>query len=142
LCGNAGHLGRLPSDGRAADEKVIGLGPEEFQRVAQSFVGLLAVVCFFSYATKAEVARGYIVLALPLALGLSLVGRYSARKQLHSLRRDGRCVQGVVAVGGEDAVIDLVTRLHQERSCGMQVVGACLAAGDGATLVGLGTAAG
>jgi len=123
---------------RAYDNGVIGLGSDEFQRVARALVGLTAVVGFFSYATKAEVARGYVVLALPIAASLSIVGRYLARKWLHARRRKGRCVHDVVAVGGELSVIDLVTRLHREPYSGMRVIGACLASGDGAQLVGLG----
>jgi len=116
---------------RAYEAPVLGLGSEEFQRVVQAFVGLTAVVGFFSYASKAEVARGYVVLALPLAATLCLLGRYAARKRLHKLRQAGRCVHGVVAVGGEHSVVDLVTELRRERHSGMRVVGACLAAGRG-----------
>ncbi len=123
---------------RAYDHGVVGLGSDEFHRIAQAFVGLTAVVGFFSYATKAEVARGYVVLALPVAASLSLIGRCLARKLLHSQRRDGRCFHNVLAVGGELSVVDLVTRLNREPYSGMRVIGACLVSGDGVQLVGLG----
>jgi exopolysaccharide biosynthesis polyprenyl glycosylphosphotransferase len=116
---------------RAYETPVLGLGSEEFQRVGRAFVGLTAAVSFVSYATKAEIARGYVVLALPLALALCLVGRYAARKRLHVLRRRGACLHDVIAVGGEHSVLDLVTRLRLEQHSGMRVVGACLAAGEG-----------
>src|SRR6266536_3611735 len=61
---------------RAYEGRFLGSGSEEFQRVFRAFVGLTATVAFASYATKAELARGYVVLALPLAASLSLVGRY------------------------------------------------------------------
>jgi exopolysaccharide biosynthesis polyprenyl glycosylphosphotransferase len=123
---------------RAYEPPVLGLGSEEFQRVAQAFVGLTAVVGFVSYASKAEVARGYVVLALPLAVALCLLGRYAARKRLHHLRQQGHCVHGVVAVGGEHSIVDLVTELRRERHAGMRVAGACLAAGGGRQLELLG----
>ena len=123
---------------RAYDDRVIGLGSEEFQRVIRAFVGLTAVVGFASYATKAEVARGYVVLALPIAVVLSLVLRYLWRKRLHALRRVDRCVHDVIAVGGEHSVLDLVVRLRAETHSGMRVVGACIASGDGAQVVGAG----
>ncbi len=119
---------------RAYEAQVLGLGSEEFQRVVQAFVGLTAAVAFFSYASKAEVARGYVVLALPLAVALCLLGRYAARKRLHRLRQQGRCVHDVVAVGGEHSIVDLVTELRRERRSGMQVASACLAAGSGSHL--------
>jgi len=120
------------------EARILGLGTEEFQRVFRAFVGLTATVGFASYALKIEVARGYIVLALPLVFLLTFLGHYAARKRLHRQRARGRNVYRVIAVGGEESVADLATRLRQERYCGMQVVGACLSSGDGARIVGLG----
>jgi exopolysaccharide biosynthesis polyprenyl glycosylphosphotransferase len=122
----------------AYDDRVIGLGPEEFQRIGHAFLALTSTIGFASYATKAEVARGYVVFALPMALGLSLLMRGVARRRLHALRKVDRCVHGVLAVGGEHSVIDLLARLRQEPYGGMRVIGACLASGDGSRLVGLG----
>ncbi|MFL6127525.1 MAG: sugar transferase [Mycobacteriales bacterium] len=120
------------------DAGILGLGSEEFQRIFRAFVGLTATVGFLSYALKADVARGYIVWALPLAMALSVSTHYAIRKQLHRSRSRGRHVYRVIAVGGEESVADLTVQLRQERHCGMQVIGACLSAGDGARLVGLG----
>ena len=118
----------------AYDERVVGLGPEEFQRIGHAFLALTAAIGFASYATKAEVARGYVVFAVPMAVGLSLLGRWAARRRLHGLRKAGRCLHDVVAVGGEHSVIDLLTRLRNESLGGMRVIGACLASGDGSEL--------
>ena len=120
------------------EARVLGLGSEEFQRIFRAFVGLTATVGFVSYALKADIARGYIVLALPLAMVLSFLGHYALRKHLHRGRARGRNTYRVIVVGGEESVADLAVQLRQERHCGMQVVGACLSAGDGARLVGLG----
>ena len=120
------------------DERVIGLGSEEFQRILRALVGLTATVAFVSYAMKLEVARGYVVVAMPLAATLCLLSRYGARKWLHRCRRAGRFLHEVVAVGEEHAVVDLVTQLRRDQHGGMRVIGACLSGGDGAQLVGLG----
>ncbi|HST64575.1 MAG TPA: sugar transferase [Mycobacteriales bacterium] len=120
------------------ESRILGLGSEEFQRIFRAFVGMTATVGFVSYALKADVARGYIVLALPLAMVLSFLGHYAARKRLHRGRSRGRFTYRVIAVGGEESVADLTAQLRQERYAGMQVVGACLSSGDGARLVGLG----
>ena len=120
------------------EARVIGLGSEEFQRIFRAFVGLTATIGFVSYALKADIARGYIVWALPLALVLSFFGHYGFRKRIHRGRSRGRYTYRVIAVGGEESVADLTAQLRQERYCGMQVVGACLSGGDGARLVGLG----
>ena len=120
------------------EARILGLGSEEFQRVFRAFVGLTATVGFVSYALKVDIARGYVVLALPLVTILTLLGHYAARKWLHRQRALGRNVHRVIAVGGEESVADLATQLRQERYCGMHVVGACLSTGDGARIVGLG----
>ena len=120
------------------DARVLGLGSEEFQRIFRAFVGLTATIGFVSYALKADIARGYVVWALPLALVLSFFGHYGFRKRIHRGRSRGRYTYRVIAVGGEESVADLTAKLRQERYCGMQVVGACLSTGDGARLVGLG----
>ena len=94
-------------------------------------VALTAVIGFGSYATKAEVARGYIVFALPIAVGLSLLGRWAARRRLHALRKV-RSVRSRCPRRRRRALGDrLLARLRQEPYSGMRVIGACLASGDG-----------
>ena len=120
------------------EPRVLGLGSEEFQRVLRTFVGATALLGFVSYAFKLEVARGYVILALPLAALLSALGRYAARKWLHRRRVRGDYLHNVIAVGEENAVVELVTQLRHDQYSGMRVVGSCLSGGDGARLVGLG----
>jgi exopolysaccharide biosynthesis polyprenyl glycosylphosphotransferase len=117
------------------EERIIGLGSEEFQRIFRALVGLTATVAFISYAAKLDVARGYVLVAIPGAAGFSLMGHYAARKLLHRQRRRGIGMHRVVAVGGERAVLDLIVRLHEEWHCGMRVVGACVLSGDPARVI-------
>jgi exopolysaccharide biosynthesis polyprenyl glycosylphosphotransferase len=120
------------------EPRVVGIGSEEYRQIMRAFVAATAALGFVSYALKLEVARGYVVLALPLATLLTLLGRYAARKWLHRRRTQGAYLHRVVVVGAEHAVVDLVSRLRHDSQSGMQVVGACLSSGDGALLVGLG----
>ena len=64
---------------RAYETRFLTVGYEEFRRVLIAAVVVIATVGTFSWATKAEVARGYIIIALPLATILTQLGRYSAR---------------------------------------------------------------
>jgi hypothetical protein len=105
---------------RAYEGRFLGSGSEEFQRVFRAFVGLTATVAFASYATKAELARGYVVVALPLAASLSLFGRYAVRKRLHYLRAAGLYMLDLVVVGGEHSVVDLVAQLRREPHNGLR----------------------
>lgn len=110
---------------RAYDDKAFGIGSDEFSRVVKAAIGLTAAIALVSYATKAEVARGYVVLAMPLATILCLLGRYAARKVLHRKRFAGGCMSNVVAVGGRDSVTELITELRRDPHSGLRVVGVC-----------------
>jgi hypothetical protein len=61
---------------RAYETRFLTVGHEEFRRVLMAAVVVIATVGTFSWATKAEVARGYVIIALPLATMLTLLGRY------------------------------------------------------------------
>lgn len=97
---------------------------------------LTATVAIVAYATKTEVARGYVVMALPLGTFLALVARYRLRKWLHKKRWNGECMRRVVAVGHRTSVADLIRLLQKKRYHGMDIVAVCLppalASGDDA----------
>ena len=109
------------------EARLIGAGSDEFRRVLNAAVGLAAGVAVASYALKVDVARGYVVIALPSAAVFDLVARFRLRKRLHRQRVLGSCMQRVVAVGHAPAVADLVATLGRDKHNGLSVVGACLA---------------
>lgn len=108
----------------AYDRRVFGLGAQEYQRVLRGFVLMLALVCVSAYGARIEVARGYVVIALPLAAGLTLIARYAARKQLHRQRITGQLGTSVLAVGDGSSVAELAAHLHSQPYLGLQVVAA------------------
>ncbi|MET8864198.1 sugar transferase [Nonomuraea sp. NPDC004580] len=114
---------------RAYEPRMLGDGPEEFRRVVQAGVALTAATAIGSYVTKTDVARGYVVLALPLVTLLTLAARYALRRNLHRRRAAGACMRRVVAVGHAASVAELVRLFRRERHHGMQVVAACLPGG-------------
>ena len=107
--------------------RFFGVGSDEFRRVMNAAVGLAAGVAIVSYAVKGDVARGYIVIALPSVAVLDLAARYRLRKRLHWQRSQGSCMQRVVAVGHASAIADLIATLRRDKYHGLTVVGACLA---------------
>ena len=111
---------------RAYEPRFIGAGATEFQRIFRAFLHLTALVAFVSYATQADLARGFILLAVAFALAFDLAGRYMARKYLHTQRSTGRAMRSVLAVGDCDSVIEFAALLRRDRYAGMQVVGACV----------------
>lgn len=111
---------------RAYERRYIGVGSEEFHRVLRAGFVLTATVAIVSYATKTEVARGFVVMALPLATFLDVACRYRLRKRLHRLRWEGQCMRRVVAIGHRAALTDLIRLLRRQRYHGMDIVAVCL----------------
>jgi exopolysaccharide biosynthesis polyprenyl glycosylphosphotransferase len=111
---------------RAYEPRFLGLGSEEFRRIARASVWLLAGVGIYSWASLAAVGRGFIVVAIPLTFLLTVSGRYAARKRLHRLRNRGRCMQRVIAVGHPRSVAELVQLMRREQYHGLQIIGACV----------------
>jgi exopolysaccharide biosynthesis polyprenyl glycosylphosphotransferase len=109
------------------DSRFIGVGSDEFRKIVNAGMWLIAAVAVVSYAAKADIARGYVVVALPLTTVLDLFARYALRKGLHRRRRAGKCVRRAVAVGHASMVAALAAELRRETHHGLWVVAACLA---------------
>lgn len=112
------------------DAHVLGAGPEEFQRVFRAFAYLTATVAIVSYATKADLARGFVLIAFPATMLLDLVGRYLSRKRLHRARTHGVALSKVLVVGSPDRAADLAKAMMRDAYAGYRVVGACLPSDD------------
>jgi len=111
---------------RSYEPRFLGLGSEEYRRVLVAAVAVMATVATASWATNATIARGYVILALPLASVLTLLGRYSTRKVVHRQRRNGRFMSDVVLVGHGHPAAALVQQMRRDAHHGMRVVGACV----------------
>jgi exopolysaccharide biosynthesis polyprenyl glycosylphosphotransferase len=109
----------------AYDRRFFGAGSDEYRRVMSAGVSLTAAVAIASYAAKAELARGLVVMTLPLLVLLDLVCRFAMRKRLHTQRARGAHMRRVVAVGHRAGLADLVKELGRSQYHGMQVVAAC-----------------
>ncbi len=130
------------------DPRFIGVGTDEFRRVLNGGICLTACVAIASYATRTELARGYVVIALPSLTVLDLLARFTLRKRLHKLRALGSCMRKVVVVGHLNVVTDLAAMLRRETYHGLKVVAACVESSAGhdeidsiPVIVGLGNAA-
>ncbi len=109
------------------DPRFIGVGPDEFRKVMNAGVCLTAGVAVVAYATKTDIARGYVVVALPSVTIFDLFARYALRKWLHKQRRLGLCLRKVVVVGHAPVVASLTEELRRTTYHGLSVVAACLA---------------
>ncbi|MEI8411552.1 MULTISPECIES: sugar transferase [unclassified Kribbella] len=113
------------------DTRYFGAGPDEFRSLLRSGVGLTAAVAMASYVTKTEIARGFVVLAIPVMVGSALVLRYALRKDLHRHRVRGRCMHRVLVVGRSGPAATLCEHLESRPTDGFRVVATCRPRGDG-----------
>ncbi|MBK5306429.1 MAG: sugar transferase [Frankiaceae bacterium] len=111
---------------RAYESKYLGVGSDEFKRVLSGTLRFAAALGLASYALHASVSRGFFAVLVSLGAVLLLSGRYAARKVLHALRRRGRCLHRVVAIGTADEVARLAGQLARDRYAGLEVVAACV----------------
>ena len=122
----------------AYDSRFIGVGSDEFRRVLHAGVCLTAGIAFLAYLTKTDVARGYVITALPSVTALDLLARFGLRKRLHSLRARGSCLRQVVVVGHPEVIAELTAVLRRDAYHGLSVVAACVVGPDRpATIAGI-----
>jgi exopolysaccharide biosynthesis polyprenyl glycosylphosphotransferase len=114
---------------RAYERRYLFVGSDEYQRVIRGGVGLIAGAAVVSYALNLDLARSYVLAALPAAVGAAVLLRFLLRKRLHFARGRGESLRRVIVVGHELSVIGITRQLRRERYHGLEVVGACLPAG-------------
>ncbi|MEO7980314.1 MAG: sugar transferase [Sporichthyaceae bacterium] len=118
---------------RSYEPRFLGLGSEEYRRILVAAVALMATVATASWAANATIARGYVIMALPLASVMTLLGRYGARKFVHRRRRIGYFMSDVVLVGHGHPAAELIQQMRRDAHHGMRVVGACVPDGRQST---------
>src|SRR3954451_19100376 len=117
---------------RSYEQRFLWLGAEEFRRVFFAAALLLATLGTVSWALKLDLARGFVIVAVPLATVLTLVQRYVQRQRIHRGRGHGRYQQTTVLVGHRGAVAALDEQIDREAYHGYKVIGCCLPDGRNA----------
>ena len=117
--------------GRSYEQRFLWVGSEEFRRVFDAAVLLVAVLGVLGWGLRLEVARGFVVIALPLATFLTLLQRYFQRSWLHRQRSQGRFQQTLLIVGHRPGVSALHEQIQREAYQGYRVVGCALPGAQG-----------
>jgi hypothetical protein len=110
---------------RAWESSALGQGSLEFARLLRGFVGAAVLIALTGLALQLPQARPWVFAVLPVAGVLSVLGRLLLRRRLHRLRREGRAMTRVLAVGTQDAVAALVDRTRRALHHGWLVTGVC-----------------
>lgn len=109
--------------------RLFGAGTEEFKLITLASFVTAGAVGMIAYLLKLDLSRGFVLLTFLLGTPMLLAERYLARKVLHRMRRSGRMLHRVVAVGGPSAIEELVEVLERERYAGYEICGACVPRG-------------
>jgi exopolysaccharide biosynthesis polyprenyl glycosylphosphotransferase len=109
----------------AYDRRTISSGPEEYQRVGSA--GLWLVVSFAAAALlfQADISRSMVALIVALVTGLTLTGRFLARKRLHYLLQGDWALHRVVLLGPKHDTLSLARHMKVASYAGFRVVALC-----------------
>lgn len=101
---------------RSREIRHLGSGTTEYSRVAKATFLTFAIVAIGAMLLKFDIARGYLLIALPAGLLALVLGRLVWRSWLVSRRREGLCLTGAFVVGPyrdvERVTRDLVKHHH------------------------------
>jgi exopolysaccharide biosynthesis polyprenyl glycosylphosphotransferase len=108
------------------DSRVIGTGNNEYKRVVDATVRLFGIVAILAFLFQLDLARGYIILALPVGTSALLVSRWIWRQWLTAQRSKGEYSSLVLLVGSRVSVTAIAKDLSRVPQAGYVVVGACV----------------
>jgi exopolysaccharide biosynthesis polyprenyl glycosylphosphotransferase len=112
---------------RSRSPRVVGSGAEEYRRVWLATIAVFGGVAIMSMLFKLDIARGYLMIALPTGVMLLILFRWAARGVIARARsKHGRYITRVLVVGNTSAVLDLTKSLAREPTSEYEVVGACI----------------
>ena len=119
-------------------QRIIGAGVEEYRRVWWATISVFGTVAIVSMLFKLEIARGYLMVALPAGIVLLFASRWIARKVVIRARKGfGKCITRLLVVGSPRAIRDLTLALSREPWSGYDIVGACIPGGFSRTNIGV-----
>lgn len=111
---------------RTRSPRVLGSGAEEYRRILSATFRLFGLVAIVSLLFRAELARGYLAIALPVGLAGLLTTRWLFRRHVAKARRHGRYQTAVVIVGSLSSALSMARSFSRDGSAGYSVVGVCL----------------
>lgn len=129
------NLALVMSDSRI--DRVVGFGATEYMRVMRATLSVFGAVAIVAFLLKIEIARGYLLVSLPLGLVALTLERWLWRHWLIARRRRGEYCARVLLVGSERSLSDTAAELRRQPDAGYRVVGACVPRSGGpATIPG------
>ncbi len=107
-------------------DRVIGTGSTEYIRVISVSIRLFGILAILAFLLRVDLARGYLLISLPLGVGMLLLERWVWRQWLIARRQRGEFSARVILVGSAVSVAQIDQALRRAPSAGYHVVGACV----------------
>lgn len=111
------------------DYRITGTGMTEYVRVADASMRLFGLIAIIGFLIRIDLARGYLLLSLPLGILMLVVERWCWREWLNRRRRQGMFSARVLLVGSDNSVAQIAKELTRAPEAGYFVVGACVPSG-------------
>lgn len=111
---------------RSREPRILGHGPQEFQRVLTASWRSFAIIAIVGFLTQWQISRGYLLFAIPVGTLLLVLSRVVWRKRIHARRDLGDLQAQVLVVGPRRTSEQMVARLQRGRRAGLSVVGVVL----------------
>lgn len=106
------------------DRRYLFAGAGEYIRVLHASTGGLVAVVLLSFLYEGlTISRGWLLLTWGLVTGLACLGRFIARRALHTLQRRGYFLTPTLIVGGNDEGVALAEQLTARGNVGVRVLG-------------------
>ncbi len=109
--------------------RVIGIGNTEYVRVTDASLRLFGLIAIVAFLLRVDVARGFLLISLPLGIATLILERWLWRQWLAAKRSVGEYSARVLLVGSEESVGQIAHELRRSPAAGYQVVGACVPTG-------------
>lgn len=109
--------------------RIVGTGLLEYRRVVDASFRLFGFVAIFAFLFRVDVARGYLLISLPLGVFALVIERWLWRQWLLKRRRSGDYSARVLLVGSDQSVAQIAQELQRNPDAGYRVVGACVPTG-------------
>jgi len=106
------------------DPKVTGSGSTEYKRIIDATLRLFGLFAIVVFLVRAEVGRGYLLLALPSGLILLIFGRWVWRHWLVRKRRAGGYVHRALLLGDRDKSEHVASSILRDTTAELHVLGA------------------
>jgi exopolysaccharide biosynthesis polyprenyl glycosylphosphotransferase len=112
--------------------RVLGTGTQEYRLIVDASVRLFGLLAIVAYLFQIDLARGYILIALPLGVLVLIFSRWMWRQWLGVQRSRGTYSSRVVLVGSRASVLHIAKELSRQPEAGYLVVGVCIPGGGSA----------